>query len=51
MRDGMVTIRGVRYRVEDALRLGLIKDPDPAKSKPVKARKPANKAARKPANK
>jgi hypothetical protein len=47
---GMVTVNGVRYRTEDADRLGLLeKQSKPARPE-AKARKPRNKAAT-PANK
>lgn len=42
----MVTVGGVRYRVEDAIRLGLFPPPETKE-----AVKPQNKARRAPANK
>ena len=42
----MVTVGGIRYRVEDAIRLGLVPAPG-VKEAP----RPANKARRAPANK
>ena len=48
--DGMVTVGGVRYRVEDAVRLGLVPAPDVTPEVGPKGRTPANKV-RTPANK
>lgn len=46
----MVVHGGVRYRVEDAKRLGLVADPSTDAEAQEKAVKPRNKA-RRPANK
>lgn len=51
MASTMVTIRGVRYRVEDAVARGLVKPEEPGNvEEPKKAPPRANKAV-KPANK
>lgn len=47
---GMVTINGIRYRREDAERLGLLKKQSESSEPEQRARKPRNKAAT-PANK
>lgn len=54
MASTMVTIRGVRYRVEDAVARGLLKPDAPVKepatkkapARSTKAVKPANKASK-----
>jgi hypothetical protein len=47
---GMVTVNGVRYRTEDAERLGLLEKQTKSARSEAKARRPRNKAAT-PANK
>lgn len=48
MTDQMVVVNGVRYRAEDAKRLGLVADPVAPTEKAVA---PKNKARKAPANK
>lgn len=48
----MVTVNGVRYRVEDAIRLGLISRLEQTlATEPKQGKAPANKARKAPANK
>lgn len=51
MTDQMVVVNGIRYRVEDAKRLGLVADPPAADETPKPKKATPKNKARKPAAK